>query len=1027
MNNRAFQLAAVTGAIAMITFGGPKPLLKRVNLQLEEDDDDLLLESSELISLLTEATNPNEPCQIEFRLALSKWDQATGDLWLQNAPPEAELPRKNGRRNYILERLGFETEHFSAINASFPVIEDEVIVWKEQDDRWPWYDEERRQRSHYWDVYRGVLARRGFDKEAIARLDQSTNDIVGRLADPTWDVTYQAKGLVVGHVQSGKTANFTGTIAKAIDAGYRLVIVLTGTLELLRSQTQRRLDKELVGFENIVGGIDLSDEQLARENIDYISNRDADWEAGDRFVRFGFDPANEAEVPHVVRLTKSDHDYNSLKTGLSTLDYRGDIRNPSRKIYDPSNLWDAPVRLVVMKKNAAVLRKLIKDLKQIRGNTQDYPAIIIDDEADQAGINTKKPPVKLTNEEVAEEERDRKERTTINRLLSDLLALLPRAQYVGYTATPFANVFIDPSDIDDIFPKDFLLSLIPPAAYMGGKSFHDHDKVFDPHEKRTATNSNQAAYVRNISSSPDDLSCRELEMQAALDSFVLSGAIKLWRKAKGTPGDFTHHTMLFHESVRQAEHAELAREIDCLWKGSDYQGFSGFDRLQRLWTTDYSPVMEGLASRTDGELPLAFQHPIPASFEDAAVYFGDVVKLVESGVSPVAVVNGDKESEYAQADVDFQRDPVWKILVGGAKLSRGYTVEGLTVTWYSRKALAADTLMQMGRWFGYRPGYRDLVRLYIGRNVPATAKSSRKYDLYEAFERMIEDEEDFRDQLAQFAAVDEDGIPQVRPIDIPPLVSQSLPWLRPTARNRMYNASIVQYAKGERFKDFFALPNRDPDVCKNADNLKVAANLLRKLEDRETVAFETTAGNSSSYEALTAVVAATEVVDVLKGLAWAVPGFADPDIAFVEQAIEQGKITDFKVVMQVPSDSVQCEIDIAALEGILFPIIQRKRRDRGGFSGSSPGTRRPLEESYTLAKPVTSRESRTTGAVIIALAADQMTESDPSALLPGPVTADDIATLLSWALPHDAAPKGKAGFSVIVPNNDAATVPIKLT
>lgn len=1011
---------AITSAIAMIAEKGPKPLLNRVNFSLKEDGVEPI-SLYELTDLLTKEGDPNDPVQVEFRLALSRWDQTTESQWLGEAPTLAARPKGRERRSYVLRKLGFSESEFEAINTFYPIINAGTMVANPADGRWPWYSSTRKARSHYWDVYQGVLKRSGFDPDAIVGLDESTTEIVSRFADPTWDETYQTKGLVVGHVQSGKTANFTGTVAKAIDAGYRLIIVLTGTLELLRSQTQRRLDKELVGFENIIGGLDLSDEVLARENIDYIANQDADWLTGNKFVKFGYDPESVPGVPHVIRLTKSTDDYKSLSAGLSALDYKSHIRNPEQKIYHPDNLWDTPVRLVVIKKNATVLRKLIKDLKQIRGNTQDYPALIIDDEADQAGINTKRPSVKLTKEEKDEDTKQDRERTAINRLLSELLGILPRAQYVGYTATPFANVFIDASDVDDIYPKDFIFSLTPPDAYMGGRSFHDRHLILAPDETKTPATSNQAAYVRDIYSTPGTVELRKREMQNAMDSFVLSGAIKLWREARGGQGNFKHHTMLFHESVKQAEHNALANEIHGLWKRSDYLGFDGYDRIAELWADDFALVMSQLAQRTDSERPNPQTCPIPSAFDDVAVYLPEVVKRVEYGLLPIAVVNGDKDSEYTQVGADFQKGPVWKMLVGGAKLSRGYTIEGLTITWYSRRALSADTLMQMGRWFGYRSGYRDLVRLYIGRNVPASERNPKPYDLYDAFESMIGDEEEFRDQLEQFAELDEDEQPQVRPIDIPPLVSQSLPWLRPTAQNRMYNAQIVQYAKGERFKDFFYLPSRDPKQSRNRENLIAIAPILHYLSNLESFQY----ASASNYQAITGLVPAQVIVDALASFEWGKPGFADADIEFVKRAIVKTSITHFKVVMQIPKDAVMRNIDLDEMRANHFPIIERKRRNRGDFSGSSPWTRKPLEQQFTNKKDPDDPSSRTTGAVILALAADQWdgqnaAYSDPNALASGPVDPSDIATLFSWALPHNAAPKGKARFSVRAPDRPHA-------
>nr|WP_323180814.1 Z1 domain-containing protein [Streptomyces atratus] len=163
-------------------------------------------------------------------------------------------------------------------------------------------------------------------------------------------------------------------------------------------------------------------------------------------------------------------------------------------------------------------------------------------------------------------------------------------------------------------------------------------------------------------------------------------------------------------------------------------------------------------------------------------YVFEARRLINSGGGPVIVVNGDTERDHAQPDLGFDRTPrVWKILVGGTKLSRGFTVEVLTVTYYRRTTQQADTLIQMGRWFGFRPGYRDLVRLYIGREDPMG--KSKTVDLYEAFEAICRAEETFRAQLTWYATL-VDGKPQVTPVQIPPLVSQHLSWIKPSAATR---------------------------------------------------------------------------------------------------------------------------------------------------------------------------------------------------------------------------------------------------
>ena len=195
----------------------------------------------------------NAPGRTKFHLRLSEWDAEKDAAWT-----DGTAARTPERRAVVMKRLGVNDDVASRINEAFPVFVDRTKAILAPD--WtPWYDEERRRAHHfYWDGYRSLLEKR-LPPEAVASIDSATTDIVGRLADPSGAEPYQSKGLVVGHVQSGKTANFTGVIAKAIDAGYRLIIVLTGTVEILRSQTQRRLDMELIGRENILWGISEED------------------------------------------------------------------------------------------------------------------------------------------------------------------------------------------------------------------------------------------------------------------------------------------------------------------------------------------------------------------------------------------------------------------------------------------------------------------------------------------------------------------------------------------------------------------------------------------------------------------------------------------------------------------------------------------------------------------------------------------------------------------------------------------------
>ena len=207
--------------------------------------------------------------------------------------------------------------------------------------------------------------------------------------------------------------------------------------------------------------------------------------------------------------------------------------------------------------------------------------------------------------------------------------------------------------------------------------------------------------------------------------------------------------------------------------------------------------------------PAARGSHFPDDFDELRESLGEAIRRIWGTGSPVIVVNSDKDLN--QEAIDFDKRSVWRILVGGTKLSRGFTVEGLTVSYYRRRTRQAATMMQMGRWFGFRAGYKDLVRLYIGRNEQ---DRTMRLDLYEAFEAMVRDEEDFRGELERYSHL-VDGVPQVRPREIPPLVSQRLPWLKPEAANKMYNAELVTRRSPGVSIEPRAYPESGSDIANN--------------------------------------------------------------------------------------------------------------------------------------------------------------------------------------------------------------------
>lgn len=645
------------------------------------------------------------------------------------------------------------------------------------------------------------------------------------------------------------------------------------------------------------------------------------------------------------------------------------------------NLHRTAARVVVVKKNKSVLTKLVKDLKQIHGLLGELPVLIIDDESDQASVNTSNP---------KKWEQGRTERTAINSLISQLLTLLPRAQYVGYTATPFANVFVDPSDADDIFPTDFLISLPRPAGYMGVQDFHDLDSAV-PYEQRTYANSQEKAHVRGIGPDMDD---RLLE---AMDSFVLSGALKLFRAAHGVPEEpFRHHTMLVHESVKVDDHADLALRINTMWHQAGYASAAGHHRLEGLWNADFAPVCE---ARADGL-------PTPASYDELRPYVSNSRQLIGSGGNPVIIVNGDSDRYFEQLGLDFDRTPhVWKILVGGTKLSRGFTIEGLTTTYYRRTTQQADTLMQMGRWFGFRPGYRDLVRLYIGREEPYGR--TRTVDLYETFEAICRDEESFRSQLAQYAKL-VDGKPQVTPWQIPPLVAQHLPWIKPSARNKMFNAELVEVRTPGEIVEPTAHPVDAADLQHNTELWLPLLDQLNTESDEFTYHHE---GQGRTYRlsALTASVSHTDLMGVLNNLKWWNPASFQPNLEYLQDLSRHPHLVDDWLLIAPQHTSVRrLEASINGTRPLAISHRKRRRVELFGsisdpkhratarrIAGALPKTADPVTERFTVPRR---------GAVLLYPVIEEAPETAISSR--GTLHPNKVAMVFSLVAPASAIPPG---------------------
>ncbi|MET4130153.1 Z1 domain-containing protein [Roseovarius sp. MBR-6] len=497
----------------------------------------------------------------------------------------------------------------------------------------------------YWGRYRRLLGLKGLPKSVIDGTDEVTDKVLDRLGNPNNLSPWSRRGMVVGHVQSGKTANYTGLICKAADAGYRLIVVIAGIHNNLRNQTQARIDEGFTGRDT---------GRLAHAN------------KAQRQKIIGVGQFDQREFP--VSLTNTLRDFNKATATTFTAQL---------------SQINVPVVLVI-KKNSSTLKNLLEWLKEhsVHQSTQmvSQPMLLIDDEADNASINTAY---------------QRDEVTRINSQIRELLSLFHRSCYVGYTATPFANIFIDPDTDDealkqDLFPRDFIIGLDAPSNYFGAQ------KIFldarDQHIRLIDDNEDVLPMKHRIDHPVDVLPGSLVE---AVRAFIVARAI---RNARG----------------QQAGHASMLVNAS---RFTDVQG-----RL-RSRIADVVACIRDAVAVDAGKGPAALRNPEIAALhatwkrEFADAEGGDwpsvQARLHEVLVAArVVEVNASKRAQALDYD-HVGEHGITVIAVGGFSLSRGLTLEGLTVSYFLRNSMMYDTLMQMGRWFGYRPGYEDLCRVWM--------------------------------------------------------------------------------------------------------------------------------------------------------------------------------------------------------------------------------------------------------------------------------------------------------------------------
>lgn len=597
----------------------------------------------------------------------------------------------------------------------------------------------------YWPSHLQLLSqKKGWSKRELQSIDIASSKIVNHLFNPTENGAQTRHGLVIGHVQSGKTANYTAVLAKAADSGYNFFIVLTGLYNDLRDQTQARISKELVG---------------------------------------------SLEDPDGIHL---DSNHYSVKWKEETMLGR-DFHNLEHPIDGPDPTIPT---ICVMKKNVSPLEKVIEWIETFDQSTlEQLNVLIIDDEADHASVNM------MDREEYDYRGEPQRSPSTINLLMRTLVNIIPRVSYVGYTATPFANVFINPEEEHDeygmtLYPRDFIVSLPKPANHFG------LEDVFPSEPNAEWPNvvivpEDDAEILREMTDVERvSIDVPESMWVAIIDYLITSGI----RRVRG---DLTaHHTMMIHTRHTIENMTPLVRRIRNI-----------IAHFEVNLLNSRSTLGQHELRRFEQRFIDEFQSKgCPEEWIDVQ---RQIKLLLNRDCPEVFEINMDSE-DVLDFDSNQQRG-LKAIAVGGNRLSRGLTLEGLCVSFFIRPTTTHDTLMQMSRWFGFRRGFSDLIRVHV------TAEIS------ERFAGMVEVERELRDDLERYEQQDE-----LTPLDfgVRVLQQQGMDPTRPGARRNIRTLRTgISAGQKIHFTESFNFQN--PELLK--ENLSEFASLISQLHTPEPI------------------------------------------------------------------------------------------------------------------------------------------------------------------------------------------------
>jgi len=639
-------------------------------------------------------------------------------------------------------------------------------IFEDYDNLHDWYNNDNIEDAFFWNRYKSLLmANSSFNIKSVNLLDEDTlPNIMNCLGNPkdSFEGKRFRRGLVIGDVQSGKTATYSGLICKAADAGYKVVILLAGITESLRQQTQERIDESIIG---------ITQKRIGKQ-----------------------------VVTETIGVGKDHKGIRATSFTSCVTDFVGNCDKIAMSLNSQNSLI-----VFVIKKNVSVLAKLHKwlydqNIDPIKGYI-DIPMLLIDDEADNASVNTKK---------------DETDPTKTNKLIRQICCLFKDASYVGFTATPFANVFIDPESVDsmknaDLFPEHFIYSLESPSNYVGAqKIFYEESPYFK-----------NLRYIKDIDE-PDYFS-EEYQDMVKNDIQTLNSGPFYYRHKKEWNGILPNS--LF-DAVLCFYIANAIRDLRGNHSSprSMLVNMSRFIKVQRIISESIDDFHERTVnnirfsfnenSECNKTLPLYlqlnnlwkkhFSHVTDITFDrvvDKQVLLNAIDKI------KIKVVNGSKQSE----SLDYRTNKSLRVIaVGGLALSRGLTLEGLLVSYFYRNTATFDVLMQMGRWFGYRSGYEDIFQIW-------TSKISAEW-----YAEIARSSQELKDSIKEMF------LQRLTPKDFGLKVRDNCSELQITASNKMRSARGLDI-RYSYYGNIYDTPYISFNIEHNRNNLKITNEFVGSL------------------------------------------------------------------------------------------------------------------------------------------------------------------------------------------------------